>query len=275
MSFLEKLSLAYRHPDKLQRYVRIFARSLPFKLRLTKRIPKGLYLSYAPDRYSVHLAKYHAGKKHSFYDTESRSKWTKGNYVNNAGDLSRYYFLTLTCDQIIEEGLKGNIAELGVYKGNSAYLLAKLARHLETTAYLFDTFQSFDVRDLDDQTLRVQGAFSDTSLETVRELTGEDNTRFIQGYFPESLNQLPDDLRFCLVHLDCDLYAPFKAALEYFYPRLVDGGFLIMHDYSSYVWDGVEKAVDEFFADKPERPILIPDKSGSAVIRRSVKIAAQ
>jgi O-methyltransferase len=35
------------------------------------------------------------------------------------------------------------------------------------------------------------------------------------------------------------------------------------------VWDGAEKAVDEFFADKPERIIVIPDKAGTAVIRRA------
>jgi len=268
MSFREKLSKAYHHPEKLSRYVRVLARSLPFKFRLTTWIPKGLYLSYAPDRYTTKLNEYQAAANHGFYDAESRAKWTKGNYVNNAGDLSRYYFLSLTCDQIIKEGLEGDVAELGVYKGNSAHLLARLARYLKRTAYLFDTFQSFDARDLDSNNLGIQDAFSDTSLETVKALTGEENIRFVEGYFPESLNQLPADPRFCLVHIDCDLYAPFKAALEYFYPRLVEGGFLIMHDYSSYYWDGVEQAVDEFFADKPEKPILIPDKSGSAVIRK-------
>jgi O-methyltransferase len=50
--------------------------------------------------------------------------------------------------------------------------------------------------------------------------------------------------------------------------HVVKGGFLVMHDYSSLWWDGVEKAVDEFFAVKPEKVIPIPDKSGTAVIRK-------
>lgn len=29
---------------------------------------------------------------------------------------------------------------------------------------------------------------------------------------------------------------------------------------------GVVRAVDEFLADKPEKPVLIPDKSGSAAL---------
>jgi O-methyltransferase len=93
---------------------------------------------------------------------------------------------------------------------------------------------------------------------------------FIKGRFPGTANAIPDAERFCLVNLDCDLYAPFSAALQYFYPRLLPGGFLIMHDYSSLHWPLIEKAVDEFFADKPERPILIPDKSGTAVVRKTV-----
>jgi O-methyltransferase len=63
-------------------------------------------------------------------------------------------------------------------------------------------------------------------------------------------------------------YKPFKAGLEFFYPRLVDGGFLVMHDYGSLWWDGTEKAIDEFFADKPESVIPIPDRAGTAAIRK-------
>ena len=63
----------------------------------------------------------------------------------------------------------------------------------------------------------------------------------------------PSDARFALVHIDCDLYKPFKAGLEFFYPRLVTGGFLIMHDYTSLWWDGVERAVESFLQIKKRR----------------------
>ena len=49
---------------------------------------------------------------------------------------------------------------------------------------------------------------------------------------------------------------------------MVAGGWLLIHDYSSLVWEGIEKAVDEFLADKPENLVLIPDKAGTAVIRK-------
>src|SRR5207302_4088620 len=102
----------------------------------------------------------------------------------------------------------------------------------------------------------------------VKGLVGEANVVYLPGCFPETAVAIPGTARFSLVHIDCDLYNPCHAALEYFYPRLVSGAFMVIHDYSSLYWDGIEKAVDEFLADKRERLVLIPDKSGSAVIRK-------
>ena len=68
--------------------------------------------------------------------------------------------------------------------------------------------------------------------------------------------------------LDADLYQPTKTGLEYFYEKLEVGGFLILHDYNNPRWPGVMQAAQEFFSDKPETPIQIPDKSGSSIIRK-------
>jgi hypothetical protein len=138
-----------------------------------------------------------------------------------------------------------------------------------TTAYLLDTFEGFNPADLKGVDAQHAMEFSDTSLESVRALVGEDSVRYIKGYFPESASQIPDSLNFAFVHIDCDLYTPIVNALNYFYPRLVPGGYLIVHDYFSLAWDGAEKAVDEFFADKPEPVIPLTDGCGSAVIRKA------
>jgi hypothetical protein len=115
--------------------------------------------------------------------------------------------------------------------------------------------------------------FRDTSVEAVRAFVGDQNVQFVPGYFPASAAQLPPDSSYILVHLDCDLYAPMASALEYFYPRLVPGGFLIVHDYSSLHWPGAERAIDEFFATKAEAVIPLPDSAGSVVIRKALKPA--
>jgi hypothetical protein len=139
---------------------------------------------------------------------------------------------------------------------------------LNVTAYLLDTFEGFSKKDLAGLDEKQPMQFADTSLEAVKLLVGEQNVSFVQGYFPDSAKRLPENARYSIVHIDCDLGAPFLAALQYFYPRLVRGGFMIMHDYSNLYWDGAERAIDEFFADKLEKLMPIPDKSGTVVVRK-------
>jgi hypothetical protein len=187
----------------------------------------------------------------------------------NRGDISRFYFFCLAFDQLMKEGIKGDLAELGVYRGNTAVMLATMARRMGTTAWLLDTFEGFDPAELAGIDAAHKMEFTDTSLDAVRTLVGDANVRYVKGHFPGSSSQMPDRLTFSLVHIDCDLYAPMVEALNYFYPKLVPGGYLIIHDYASLAWRAAEKAVDEFFADKPEPVIPLTDGCSSAVIRKA------
>jgi hypothetical protein len=47
------------------------------------------------------------------------------------------------------------------------------------------------------------------------------------------------------------------------------GGVLFLHDYSSLYWDGAKKAIDEFCRKVGEFVMLLPDKSGSAFLRKT------
>lgn len=196
-------------------------------------------------------------------------KWIQGNVTNNAGDLPRLYAIVFNIEQIMNDKVPGDIAELGVYRGNSAAFLAHFARKYRKGVVLFDTFEGFDRRDL----VGIDGPkaieFGDASIDQVRDIVGVEGVTFVQGWFPQSI---PPDLYtslFCLVHIDCDLYEPAKAALEFFYPRLSPGGLIIVHDYANPYWGGIKRAVDEYCRHIPERPVIIGDKSGTAMIRKS------
>jgi hypothetical protein len=199
------------------------------------------------------------------------AKWIRGNRINNNGDATRFISLILNVRKVMQEGIDGDMAELGVWRGNSAAILAQEAEQRGRTLYLFDTFAGFDSRDIKgvDRTNRT-GEFQNTSIDYVK-TTVERNScvRYIKGYFPESI---PDELhsaRFSVVHLDCDLYEPMKAALEFFYPRMSAGGLLIMHDYSCISWPGATRAIDQFCAATGETLVLLPDKSGTAICRKT------
>jgi macrocin-O-methyltransferase TylF-like protien len=200
------------------------------------------------------------------------SLWVK-DHPDNAGDLPRLYSLVLNIKQVLEDGISGDLAELGVYRGHSAAVLASFARAYARQLHLFDTCAGFDRRDFQrDEASKATDPYSATSIEAVRRLVGDRSVTYVAGRFPESLPPEFSAKSFAVVHLDCDLYEPTKAGLAFFYPRLAPGGLLIAHDYGGLYWEGVKRALDEFAREIPERPIIWPDKSGTAAFR---KVAAE
>jgi hypothetical protein len=216
-----------------------------------------IYLAYRPDSHFDFAG--FPGFPEFYRDFAHESK------NHNSGDLGRLYFLLLNIARVLKDEIPGDFAEVGVYRGNTARILAQAARAGGRRLFLFDTFSGFDLADQAD-TDRPSQSFTDTSLEAVKNFVGMDCVEYIVGRFPDSLSTVKVSDRFAIVHLDCDLLQPTAAGLDYFYPRLSSGGLLILHDYSSGHWSGCATAVDTFLKDKPERPVLIPDKSGTAVL---------
>lgn len=222
------------------------------------------YLQYRPD----FQVRWHDMPEYR----ELYEAWTKVDKgLPHKGDLTRLYFLWLTIRRIRETGVEGAFAEVGVYKGVTARLIASLAP--ERRLYLFDTFEGFAQSDIKSEIretgLHVKSSqFADTSIDRVGAFVGGDNVTLLPGRFPETAAAVPKETGFAFVHFDADLYEPARAACEYFYPRLSAGGVMVFHDFNSG-FTGVRKAVEEFFADRPEGIVEIPDKSGSCVITRN------
>jgi O-methyltransferase len=157
-------------------------------------------------------------------------------------------------------GVFGNVAELGVYKGGAARLMLNEAGPLKTLV-LFDTFSGMPSQGPHD--IHKVGDFADTSLQAVKALFGrEDKVEFFVGDFEKI--KLPD-YAYSFVHLDADQYEVTKAGLEYFYPRVTREGYLVLDDYEWANCPGVKKAVEEFFADKPEKPLI---RGCQAIVRK-------
>jgi hypothetical protein len=206
----------------------------------------------------------------SFPDlTALYARWIQGNKTNNNGDATRFMALMLNLRQLEAEGIQGDFAELGVWKGNSAAILAHFAAQSGRRLFLFDTFEGFDQRDLAGVDQSHGRDFSDTSIDAVHETVGHPEvTTYLKGFFPDTITDEVRERQFALAHIDCDLYQPMKAALAFFYPRMPRGGMLLLHDYSSGTWDGATRAIDEFYKETGEHISLWPDKSGTAMIRK-------
>lgn len=190
--------------------------------------------------------------------------------VYSTFDLRAATFRRLA-DRVSANGIEGALAELGTYRGDFAWQLNE--RFPERRLYLFDTFDGFDERDIrvEREVSSSRAAahdFSDTrARDVLARMPYEDQVVIRKGFFPETAQGLEE--RFALVSIDVDLYAPTLAGLEYFYPRLVRGGAILLHDYNSLQFDGVRKAVEEYERRHGMLPLIpLSDLHGTAVIRR-------
>jgi len=159
--------------------------------------------------------------------------------------------------------LRGDVAEVGVYKGGTARLLAKTFN--QKNFHLFDTFTGMPPTDAN-LDIHKEGDFSDSSLPDVKAYLSDcKNIYFYQGIFPATAKPI-ENLTFCLVHVDVDIYKSVRDCCIFFYPRMEKGGLMIFDDYGFLRCPGAKKAVDEFFLDKPEEPCYLP--TGQCVVIR-------
>jgi O-methyltransferase len=175
----------------------------------------------------------------------------------------------LIVQEINEKKLIGAVAEVGVYKGEFAkYINLGFA---DKKFYLFDTFEGFHENDVKIENSKnlSKGSqdFSNTSVDVVlNKMPNRENCIIKKGYFPDSLDGLEEV--FCFVSLDPDLYKPILDGLEYFYPRLVEGGYIFVHDYNNDLYPGAKKAVREF-CDRHRVPFVpIADSWGTVVLTK-------
>lgn len=196
-----------------------------------------------------------------------RDLYMARNSVNQLKDYSRLHSMMLNLNRIIQEGVEGAFAELGVYLGNNCAVLHEYCNIYNRKLYMFDTFEGFDDRDLTGIDKEQKMQFKDTSIDGVKAFVGDDvYTKYIKGYFPESVTDECRQEKYAFVSIDCDLYQPIRAGLEFFYPRLCKGGMIFIHDYSGCFFEGARLAVDEYCNENNASVILLPDKAGTAVL---------
>ncbi len=187
-------------------------------------------------------------------------------------DYVRVRTFELIADEIDYYGIKGNVAELGCFRGAFAYYINNRFRNRR--CYLFDTFQGFEKQELDSE-IEAENAvkadeevFNNTCIEMVlNHMPYPEMVEIKQGYFPESLQGLEDE--FAFVSIDVDLEESIYNGIDYFYPRMVTGGYMMIHDYNSR-FRGVKEAIRRFEKDKGIclHKVPLSDTAGTLVLIR-------
>jgi hypothetical protein len=174
--------------------------------------------------------------------------------------------------------LRGDFVECGVNRGflSSAIMEYLDWNSLDKTFFLLDTFRGLDERFVSTEEKRqgralalnaqhLRSGFYVSSVDSVRANFAEwKRVRFVVGSIPETLAQV-DAAEIAYLHLDLNCAPPETAASEFFWPRLVAGGFMLLDDYAYKGYHPQKIAMDAFAAKVGAHILSLPTGQGLIV----------
>lgn len=173
----------------------------------------------------------------------------------------------------VTRNVEGDVVECGVWKGFSFSALAKSLYLIDSgkMLYGYDSWKPIDtsaVEDFSALRLKANGSKPRAELSSIdarasqkdvyRNLLAgripkeyiKSHTVLVTGWIEETL-RLTAPTAVSLIHLDVDLYASYKIAIEVLWPRLSINGMVLMDEYADLTWPGARLAIDEYLHDVP------------------------
>ncbi len=202
----------------------------------------------------------------------------------------RMYALWQAVRHVVAHHVPGAIVECGVWRGGSSMLAAATLREcgeLDRDVWLFDTFEGMTdpcehdvevstgiraqehdaiVHKRRDSVVFAYAALDEVQLNMKKVQYPAEKIHYVQGRVEETVpSQAPEAI--ALLRLDTDWYESTRHELEHLWGRLQPNGVLIVDDYGH--WAGARMAVDEFFADRADAPLLCRiDYTGRIGVKR-------
>lgn len=206
--------------------------------------------------------------------------------------INPYYALNkvrrcwLLCKLFLKtRGVRGDVAECGVYKGSTSRLLVEIMKTGKLDPHgqqflLFDSYEGLPVAtaqdsfDFDPKNPEQSGQhfafearrFFDTSAEHVAKVFAQWPWVSIEKGWVPNVFTPHTDRNFAFVHIDVDLYQPTLDCLSFFVPRLSEGGLIVCDDYLSPEFPGARRAWDEYCGSNAIKFIVLD--SHQAVISK-------
>ncbi len=198
--------------------------------------------------------------------------------------VTRQLALVSAVRYLVHRRIEGCMVECGVWRGGSTMAMALTLQQENATErdlYLFDTFEGMTPPTDVDKT--ANGVMAQTVLEihssyrciadiedvqANMDSTGypESRVHLIKGPVEKTIPEQAPAAPIALLRLDTDWYESTRHELVHLFPRLVEGGILIIDDYGH--WTGSRKAVDEYFGGLPQAYYLnCMDYSGRLVMK--------
>lgn len=148
-------------------------------------------------------------------------------------------------------GVRSSVAEVGVYKGGTAKIILETMDNKDLL-FLFDTFEGIP-NESEHDNVHVRGDFFDSPyIDIVQYFSSFQNSYVFKGIFPQETGKEIENQKFKFVHLDVDTYHSYLDSLNFFYDKMISGGYILFDDYNEPSCQGATIAVDLFFKDKEE-----------------------
>jgi hypothetical protein len=169
--------------------------------------------------------------------------------------LKRLANIRYCVETALSDGVPGDLIETGVWRGGSCiYMRAVLKAHGSTdrTVWVADSFQGLpppskehdadagsDFHEYDELAISVDEVKDNFRRYDLL----DDQVRFIEGFFADTLADAPVD-QLAVLRLDGDMYSSTIDALDALYDKVSPGGFVIVDDYGAI--PACAKAVHDF-----------------------------
>jgi len=161
-------------------------------------------------------------------------------------------------ENIIKNNIEGDFIEAGVWRGGAAIFMKAILKTygVEKKVFVADSFDGLPKPDTDNYPAdkgdeEYKWDYLRISLEQVIESFKrfnlfDDKVIFLKGWFRDTLKTEKIN-KLALVRLDGDMYESTWDGLISLYPKLENGGFLIIDDYWNN--ESCRKAVNDYFLD--------------------------
>lgn len=143
--------------------------------------------------------------------------------------------LLIRCDK---EGIEGDFVECGVWRGGACVYAKAVINELKSQRGVlgFDSFEGLprpsdgDCRNDKHHTYSALAV----SLEEVKRRAQKYDVGkifWLKGFFHDTLSLIEKDHKIAILRCDGDMYSSTKAIFEFAYPKVVEGGFVIVDDW--------------------------------------------
>ena len=200
--------------------------------------------------------------------------------------LGRFDNIRECVENILEEGVPGDLIETGVWRGGAVIFMRALLRLggvADRLVWGADSFEGLPEPDPEKFPLEanvqrgpvIQKAYHNlvVSIEEAEHNLAaygmlDDQVRLLKGWFCDTLPSAPI-AQLALIRVDGDFYESTRDALVSLYDKLSVGGYVIIDDYGEDSWTYCRRAVDEFRAARGISDPMIPVDAKCVYWKRS------